>query len=220
MFQHFSTAHVIFLAEHMLETLKLVGLAMLCGCPGGLVIAALLRSKIALLRNLAEAFVYLVQGVPIVIVLFMSYYGLPRLGITLPPFLAMGVAFTLFTGAFLGEIWRSAIDSVAKGQWEAAHALGLGQMTTMLSIIGPQALRLATPPSIGFLVQLVKGTSVVSIIGITELTRAAQIVSNATFKPLPVFLVAAGFYFAINFPMTMMSRRLERRQVQSSSPTN
>lgn len=211
MFQQFTFNHVLFLGEHVLETLKLVGIATLLGFPGGMIMAALLGSRIGAIRTVADAFVYVIQGVPIVVILFMAYYGLPRIGVNLPPFLAMGVAFTLFTGAFLGEIWNSAVAAVARGQREAAHALGLSPATTMIAIIIPQAVRIAIPPTIGFLVQLVKGTSVVSIIGITELTRAAQIVSNATFKPLPVFLVAAAFYFAINFPMTMFSRWLERR---------
>lgn len=220
MFQQFTFAHVLFLAEHVLATLKLVALAVACGCPGGILVALFLRSSITPVRWLAESFVYVIQGVPIVIVLFMTYYGLPRLGLDIPPFLAMGLAFTLFTGAFLGEIWRSSINAVAKGQWEACHAIGLSRWTTMVSIIGPQALGIATPPTIGFLVQLIKGTSVASIVGISELTRAAQIVSNATFKPLPVFLVAAAFYFAVNFPMTMLSRWLEHRRNAQARPTN
>ncbi|GLQ12057.1 ABC transporter permease [Devosia yakushimensis] len=211
MFQQFTFNHVLFLAQSTLVTLQLVGIALAGGAVGSAIITAMLISPIRPIRWLAELFVFIIQGTPIIVTLFMAYYGLPMMGLNLDQTWSMTFAFAIFTSAFLGEIWRSSLAAVPKGQWESAHALGLSWRTTMGSIIVPQAMRIAIPPSIGFLVQLVKGTSVVSIIGIAELTRAAQIVSNATFKPLPVFLTAAAFYFAINFPLTMLSRHLERR---------
>lgn len=214
MFQDFTSKHVLFLVEHVSITLQLVAMAVAFGFVGSLAITALLRAPIRPLRWLAEGFVYIIQGTPIIIILFMTYFGLPRLGLSLPAFTAMAIAFMVFTSAFLGEIWRSSLDAVPRGQWEAVHSLGLGRVAGLVSIIAPQALRIATPPTIGFLVQLVKGTSVVSVIGITELTRAGQIVSNATFKPLPVFIVVAVLYFAINFPLTLLSRRLEKRMAR------
>ncbi len=211
MFQQFTFNHVIFLAQSTLVTLQLVGLAIIGGAIGSTIVTTLLLSRFAPLRWIANAFVYLIQGTPIIVVLFMAYYGLPMMGANVEPTFAMTFAFGIFSSAFMGEIWRSSLAAVPKGQWEASHALGLGAAATFGSIIIPQAIRIGIPPSIGFLVQLVKGTSVVSIIGVTELTRSAQIVSNATFKPLPVFLTAAAFYFAINFPLTLLSRYLERR---------
>ncbi|WP_454703026.1 amino acid ABC transporter permease [Agrobacterium burrii] len=211
MFQQFSFAHVLLLAQGALVTLELVGLAAIGGLIGSTIVTAMLLSRFAPIRWVANTFVYLIQGTPIVVVLFMAYYGLPMFGFEVEPTYAMIFAFGIFTSAFLGEIWRSSLAAVPKGQWEAAHAIGLTRATTLGSIIAPQAVRIAIPPTIGFIVQVVKGTSVVSIIGVTELTRTAQIVSNATFKPLPVFLTAAAFYFAINFPLTLLSRHLEGR---------
>lgn len=211
MFQQFTFNHVIFLAQSTLVTLQLVGLAIVGGAIGSTIVTTLLMARFAPLRWIANAFVYLIQGTPIIVVLFMAYYGLPMAGINIEPTFAMIFAFGIFSSAFMGEIWRSSLAAVPKGQWEASHALGLGTAAALGSIIIPQAVRIGIPPTIGFLMQLVKGTSVVSIIGVTELTRSAQIVSNATFKPLPVFLTAAAFYFAINFPLTLLSRYLERR---------
>jgi polar amino acid transport system permease protein len=211
MFQAFTFAHVIFMAQAVLVTLQLVAIAMVGGAVGSALVTAMLISKLRVVRWIASGLVYVVQGTPIIVVLFVIYFGLPRIGINVDTFVAMAFAFTVFTSAFLGEVWRGSIAAVPKGQWESAHALGLSQSATLTKIIIPQAVRIAIPPSIGFLVQLVKGTSVVSIIGISELTRAAQIVSNSTFKPLPVFAIAALFYFAINFPLTSLSRYLEHR---------
>lgn len=211
MFQQFTFGHVLFMASGALVTLQLVALALAGGIIGSTLVAAMLLSRFRVLRWIAGFYIYVVQGTPILVVLFMTYFGLPRLGLVVDPFVAMGFAFTIFTSAFMGEIWRGSIAAVPRGQWESAHALGLKASTTLLLVIVPQALRIAIPPTIGFIVQLVKGTSVVAIVGISELTRDAQIVSNATFKPLPVFAVAALFYFAINFPLTSLSRYLERK---------
>jgi len=211
MFQPLTFAHVWFMSQGLLVTFQLVGLALTGGLAGSVIVTALLLSRFILLRWIANIFVYLIQGTPIIVVLFMSHYGLPKIGIHVPPATAMILAFGIFTSAFMGEIWRSSLRAVPKGQWDASRTLGLTPMTILVLVILPQAIRIAIPPSIGFVVQLVKATSVVAIIGVSELTRAAQIVSNATFKPLPVFLIAAAFYFAINFPLTLLSRHLEAR---------
>jgi polar amino acid transport system permease protein len=144
-------------------------------------------------------------------VLFLAYYGLSILGFELPPVVAAGAALTLYSGAYLGDIWRGAIEAVPRTQWEASAALALHRLQQLRLVILPQALRLAVPPTVGFLVQVVKNTSITSIIGFVELTRAGQLVNNATFQPFAVFAAVAVIYFLLCYPLTWASRRLEAR---------
>jgi polar amino acid transport system permease protein len=143
--------------------------------------------------------------------LFLAYFGAAFAGLNVPPLAAAAVAFTLYASAFFGDIWRGAIEGVPSGQWEAASALGLRRLTALRLVIVPQAIRPAIPPTVGFVVQLVKNTALASIIGFRELTRAGQIVSNVTFQPLAVFLTVAVLYFIICYPISLASRRLEVR---------
>ena len=121
------------------------------------------------------------------------------------------LALTLHASAFLGEIWRGCIEAVPPGQREAATALGLTYRHRMGSVILPQAARIAVAPTVGFLVQLIKGTSLASIIGFTELTRAGQVLNNATFRPFLIFGIVAAIYFALCWPLSLLASRLERR---------
>ena len=144
--------------------------------------------------------------------LFLVYYGISVLfGVRLDPWPAVTLAFTCYAAAFLGEIWRGCIQSIPAGQWDAARALGLGWGVTMAKIVLPQALRISIPATIGFLVQLVKGTSIAAIIGFVELTRAGQLIVNVTFQPMTVYPIIALLYFAICWPLSLLSRRLEKR---------
>jgi polar amino acid transport system permease protein len=124
---------------------------------------------------------------------------------------AAAIGLTLYSSAFLGEIWRGCIQAVPQVQWEAARALALGRWLQLRLVILPQALRVAIPPTVGFMVQILKGTSLASIIGFMELTRAAQIVNNATFRPFIVYALVAALYFILCWPLSLASRKLERR---------
>ena len=158
------------------------------------------------------------QGTPLLLQLFLIFFGLPMLGVEVSPLLAAGLALTLYASAFLAEIWRGCVDAIPRGQWDASASLGMTFVIRMRLVILPQALKIAVPPTVGFLVQLVKSTALASIVGFDELTRSAQIVANATFLPLQIYGLAALIYFAICYPLTLASRRLERHlQVQSHS---
>ena len=124
---------------------------------------------------------------------------------------AAAIGLTLHAAAFLGEIWRGGIQAVPRGQTEAAEALGLNYFSRLQCVVLPQAMRLSLAPTIGFLVQLIKGTSLAAIIGFVELSRAAQMVSSITYKPLLAYGLAAACYFAICFPLSRYSARLEAR---------
>jgi len=141
------------------------------------------------------------------------------LGISAAASFGAALGLALYASAFLGEIWRGCIQAVPREQWEAARALALGYRSQLRFVILPQAARIALPPTTGFLVQLLKGTSLASIIGFTELTRAAAIVNNATFRPLLVYATVAGLYFALCWPLSMLSNYLERRLERAGART-
>ena len=165
--------------------------------------------------RIVHLYIELLQGTPLLLQLFLVFFGLPLLGIEVSPLLAAGVALTLYASAFLAEIWRGCVDAIPRGQWDASASLGMKFLTQMRYVILPQALHIAVPPTVGFLVQLVKSTALASIVGFNELTRAGQIVANATFQPFPIYGLVAIIYFAMCYPLTLSARMLERRLARS-----
>jgi len=181
---------------------------------GGLVGIALLIARIARLRGadvLVGGYVQLFQGTPLLMQLFLAYFGLGLFGINVSPWVAAALALTFYTSAFLTEIWRGCVASVHKGQWEASAALALSLREQLRFVIGPQALRVAVPPTVGFLVQVIKGTALASVIGFVELTKAGTMITNATFRPFTVYACLALMYFALCFPVSAWSKSLERK---------
>lgn len=181
---------------------------------GGVVALALLLARLAQWRGAERGvslYVQLFQGTPLLMQLFLAYFGLALFGINVPAWLAAGLALTLYTSAFLAEIWRGCVAAVPKGQWEAAASLAMSFGETVRHVIGPQALRIAVPPTVGFLVQVIKGTALASVIGFIELTKAGTMITNATFRPFTVYACVALMYFALCWPISAWSRRLERK---------
>lgn len=177
----------------------------------GATIALLRISSNRWARYFAIFYIQLFQGTPLLLQLFLVFFGSDMLGIGLGPWVAATLGLSLNAGAFLGEIWRGALQAVPRAQREAASALGLHYLPLMRHVILPQALRIATAPTVGFLVNLVKSTSLAAVIGFVELTRAAQLLNNATFRPFTLFATVAVLYFLLCWPLTLASRRLERR---------
>jgi len=178
----------------------------------GLIVALLRVSPFRLLRLLGTFYVTVVQGVPLLAWLFVFFFGLPILwGVQVSAWIAAMVAFSIYAGAFLGEIWRGCLQAIPRQQWEAGASLGLGFGQQLRYIIVPQAVRIAIPPTVGFLVQLIKNTSLAAVIGFVELTREGQLTNATTFRPFTVYIVVAAIYFAMCFPLTQLSRRLEWR---------
>ncbi len=211
MIREFSSTDVLFIVMAVRWTLILSAVAFLGGALGGLAIALARTSGSKLLRRVSAGFIQVFQGTPLLMQLFLVYFGLAVIGLPIDPLLAAAVALTLHASAYLGEIWRGSIEAVPSGQTEAATALALSYPHRMRHVVLPQAMRIATAPTVGFLVQLIKGTSLASIIGFTELTRAGQIINNATFKPFLVFGTVAALYFILCWPLSLMARRLEAR---------
>ena len=192
-------------------TLLLSAVAFLGGGTAALVLLLLRYARPELGARLVYFYIELLQGTPLLLQLFLVFFGLPLLGVDVSPLLAAGLALTLYAGAFLAEIWRGCVDAIPRGQWEASAALGLNFLSQMRDVILPQALRIAVPPTVGFLVQLVKATALSSIVGFNDLTRAGTIVTNATFRPFLVYGLVALIYFAMCYPLTLCARMLERK---------
>ena len=205
------TNHLLYLLIAAQWTVVLSLIAFAGGSVLGLAIALMRVSKLAVLRGLASGYIQLIQGTPLLILLFLSYFGLGIVGLKLVPLVAAGISFTLYAGAFLGEIWRGCIEAVPKTQWEASDCLGLNAFQQYAYVVLPQAMRIAIPPTVGFLVQIVKNTSLASVIGFVELARAGQIVNNSTFEPFVIFTAVAVIYFVLCYPLSVAARTLERR---------
>jgi len=202
---------LLFLPYAARWTVVLSASAFLGGGMVGLAIALMRVSGAWALRWFAIGYIRVFQGTPLLLQLFLVFFGGDMLGIGLGAYASAVLGLSLNAGAFLGEIWRGSIQAVPPGQAEAARALGLGYAARMLRVVGPQALRLATAPTVGFLVNLVKSTSLAAVIGFVELTRAGQLLNNATFRPFAIFGTVALIYFLLCWPLTLASRGLEQR---------
>ncbi|MEO7223549.1 MAG: amino acid ABC transporter permease [Devosia sp.] len=211
MIRNFSIAELPYLLQAAGATIALTLSAMLLGGLVGTVLALGRVSNWPAARTLVAGYIATIQGIPVLILLFMSYFGIGRLGFDVHPILAAILSLSIYSSAYLGDIWRGAIQSVSRHQWEASASLALSRAQQYVYVIIPQAIRIALPPTVGFLVQLVKNTSVVSIVGVVELARAGQLINNATFQPFQVFVTIAAMYFVICYPLSWVSRRLEAR---------
>ncbi|VTU23042.1 amino acid ABC transporter permease [Variovorax sp. RA8] len=191
-----------------------VVLSLIAFVGGGLVGGLLLFLRLSggpLADRLIGLYVQLFQGTPLLMQLFLAYFGIALLGIEVSAWTAASVALTLYTSAFLTEIWRGCVAAIPKGQWEASGSLALSFGEQMRHVILPQAKRIAIAPTVGFLVQVIKGTALASVIGFVELTKAGSMISNATFKPFVVFSCVALLYFALCFPVSLYAKNLERK---------
>lgn len=212
MIQSFGWPSVIFLLHGLLWT---VGLSLITFVSGGIfgLLFALGRSLgPRWLKLLIAGYIQLVQATPLLILLFLAFYGLSFAGLYFPPFAAAAISLTIYATAFLADIWRGCIESIPRTQWEAADALALSGPQKLTHVILPQAFRISLGPTAGFMVQIVKNTSVTALIGFVELTRAGQLLNNMTFQPFHVFLTVAGLYFVVCFPLSWLSERLKERK--------
>ena len=180
------------------------------GLVGGLLLFFRLRAGKWLDRAIS-VYVQLFQGTPLLMQLFLAYFGIALMGVDVSAWTAATVALTLYTSAYLTEIWRGCVASIPKGQWEASSSLALSFGEQLRHVVLPQAVKIATAPTVGFLVQVVKGTALASVIGFVELTKAGSMISNATFQPFVVFSCVALLYFALCFPISLYAKHLERK---------
>ncbi|KVG64610.1 amino acid ABC transporter permease [Burkholderia cenocepacia] len=192
-------------------TLKFAVSSMMLGLLAGLAIAVVRIGGNRIAAGIAQGYVSVMRGTPLLVQMFVVYYGLPDLGITLDPTTAGIFTLTLNAAAYLSESMRGAILGIGRGQWAAAHSLGLTHVQTLRYVICPQALRLAVPSLGNTLISLIKDTSLVSVITVTELLRSTQEVIAATFQPLPLYLAAAAIYWVLSTLLSRLQGRVESR---------
>ncbi|MEG4343319.1 amino acid ABC transporter permease [Microcoleus sp. A003_D6] len=164
------------------------------------------------IKGLSLIYIEFFQGTPLLLQLFLAFFGTSVVfGINLSPLVAATIALTAFTSSFLADIWRGSIEAVPAGQWEAASALGFGYSKQLELIVLPQALKMSIAPTVGFLVQVIKGTSLASVIGFSEISRVASEINNVTLNSLLVFSIAGLIYFILCYPLSLWSQRLEKQ---------
>ncbi len=208
----FTTADIL---RQLLLSLRWTVLLSLIAFAGGGLLALLLTvlnfSGQRAVKTVIRWYVQIFQGTPLLMQLFLAFFGLALLGIETSPWTAASVALILYSAAYLTEIWRGCIEAVPRGQSEAAASLGLSFAQRFTLVVLPQALTVAVAPTVGFLVQVVKGTALTAIIGFMDLTKTGTVIANTTFEPLKVYGLVALLYFALCFPISLASRALERR---------
>ncbi|WP_353192216.1 amino acid ABC transporter permease [Pandoraea pnomenusa] len=211
MMGNFSWTYFTYLVQSIGWTLVLSLIAFILGSAGGFLVMLARISPRRWLRLPAQVFIEAIQGIPLLILLFIVYFGLSVYGFELPAIVAAALALMVYTSAYLGDIWRGCVEAMPRAQWEAAECLSFSRWQTLRLIIIPQAIRLSLPPTIGFLVQIIKMTSLASVIGFVELTRAGQIINNSIFQPFLVFSLVGVFYFVLCYPLSRWSAALEDR---------
>ncbi|WP_204150484.1 amino acid ABC transporter permease [Leptolyngbya sp. CCY15150] len=193
-------------------TIALSAIAFVGGGLAGFLIMLLRISPNPWLRSLSILYIELFEATPLLMQLFLVFFGLSVVfDLNLSPWLSAAIALTTYSSAFLADIWRGSVEAVPHGQWDASRSLGLSYPKQLRRIILPQAIRMSIPSTVGFAVQVIKGTSLASVIGFIELTRSASSISNITFQPFLVYSIAAVIYFCLCFPLSLWSKRLEKQ---------
>jgi polar amino acid transport system permease protein len=211
MFRQFGWNEVSFIVLAAKWTLLLALIAFVGGAAGGVLVAVLRTSSNRISRWCATTFIYLVQGTPLLMQLYIWYFGINLVGLRVSAWTAVAIGMSINSSAFFGDVWRGAIQSVPKTQWDAAAALSFSYFQQLRFVIVPQALTLALPPTAGLAVQIIKSTSLAAIVGFTELTKAGQLVNSITLSPLRAFGLVAVIYFLICWPLSMLAKTVETR---------
>ncbi|MGA7789488.1 MAG: amino acid ABC transporter permease [Xanthobacteraceae bacterium] len=192
-------------------TIVLSLIAFVSGGVVGLILLFARTSRVKPLEWFSKSYIEFFQGTPLLMQLFLFFFGVALFGIEVSPLAAAWLALTFWTSAFLTEIWRGCVEAIPRGQWEASSSLALSYIEQMRYVILPQAARIAVAPTVGFSVQVIKGTALASIIGFVELTKAGTELNNATFRPFVVYSLVASIYFCLCFPLSWCAKKLEGR---------
>ena len=192
-------------------TLLFAVCSMVLGLALGAVVTLVRVLRVPGLQRVAAVYVSAMRGTPLLVQVFIVYYGLPSVGIEFTPITAGILALTLNVAAYLSESLRGAVLGVTQGQWLAGTSLGLTRVQTLRHVVGPQALRSAVPSLANSLISLIKDTSLVSVIAVTELMLATKELISTTFQPFPLYLAAAGIYWVLSLAFEQVQKRLEAR---------
>jgi len=207
----FTLIQMEYLLKGMGWTIVLSLISFILGSMGGFGVMLARVSRFASVRFISSVFIQIIQGIPLLVLLFIVYFGVGIFGLNVLPLTAASIALMIYVSAFLGEIWSGSVESIQKTQWEASECLGLSRWQSLLLVIIPQAVKLSLPSTVGFLVQVIKSTSLASIVGFVELTRAGQIINNSLFQPFLVFALVGLLYFCLCYPLSLWSRIMERK---------
>lgn len=216
MIRPFGLGDLIFMLLAVRWTILLAFVSLIGGSVLGLIVALMRSSDSRILKGIALVYIRINQGTPLLLQMFVAFFGADIFGVSTDAFTAATIALSVNSSAFLGDIWRGSIQSVPRGQIEAARALGLPYRWYMQDVVLPQAVRISVPPTVGFLVHHVKSTSLAALIGYVELTRAGHLVNATAFQPFLIFGTIGAIYFALCWPLSLASRRLELRLARSS----
>ncbi|MDB9524700.1 amino acid ABC transporter permease [Oscillatoria sp. CS-180] len=211
--QDFTLAQIV--TNLLIATRWTIALSAIAFVGGGIVGFLLMLMRISpnpIIKGISTLYIEFFEATPLLMQLFLVFFGISVLfGWNLSAWAAASIALTTYTSAYLADIWRGSVEAVPLGQWEASRALGMKYFQQLIKVILPQAVRLSIPSTVGFAVQVIKGTSLASVIGFIELTRSASSISNVTFQPFLVYSFAAVIYFCLCFPLSLWSKRLESR---------
>ncbi|MFM1653258.1 amino acid ABC transporter permease [Brevibacillus sp. B_LB10_24] len=210
----YNPAHLAFLLDGFLVTLKVAFLSIVLSFAIGIIVGTLRFTQIPVVSHILAVTVELVRNLPLLLIIFFTYFALPEVGLKLEKFYAAILALVIFESAMLSEIVRSGLNSVEKGQIEAARSSGLSNVQTLWHIVLPQALKRMVPPIVSQFIALLKDTSLAVVISLPELMNHAQILNGHNINyVIPVFLMVAVMYFVVNYALSILSRRLENRHV-------
>lgn len=194
-------------------TLYICTVSAVIGTILGLIVGAARSSPVRILRWASAVYTNFIRGIPILIILLFMYFSMPLLfpAATFSRGFTAIVGLSIYAGAYMAEIFRGSIEAIPRGQLEAAEALGMHYFHKMRYVVLPQAMKIAVPPGIGFLIALVKASSLVSVIGYIDLTKSGKIVTTLNQEPLTTFIIVAALYFVISYPISLLGRWYERR---------
>lgn len=210
-----TSGQLLFLFKGFGGTLVLSVLTFVFGGSLGFVVSLMKVSDRWWVRTVASTYISGLQGLPLLVLMGLAFYGPNIWGITLKPLVAAVLALMFYAAAYFAEIWQGCIKSVPKSQWEAAECLGMSRVQRMRLVILPQAVKISLPPTVGFMVQIVKNTSIASlVVGYAELAYNSKILNNSTFQPFLYFGLAALLYFVICYPLSVLSKKMESRLIQ------
>ena len=192
-------------------TIPLTAISFVLGLALALLVALMRLSRVRVVSGLARGYVSLIRGTPLLLQLFIIFYGLPTFGLTIDPFPSAVIAFTLNVAGYASEVVRASILAVPRGQWEAASSIGMDYATTLRRVVLPQATRVAVPPLSNTLISLVKDTSLASTILVPEILRKAQEIAAPSFQFFTLYTVAAIYYWVVCLVLSVAQTRMERR---------
>jgi polar amino acid transport system permease protein len=200
-----------YLAKGAVQTIWMAALAISIGSLAGLVLGLAAGSKSRVMRGAIDTFIFLTRGIPVLVLMFITYYAFPAVGYRVSSFAAVTVALTFYAAAFYTDVMRGALAAVPRGQLEAARSLGIARIPTVFHILLPQAMKSSIPPWLNTSIVMVKSTSYAAIVGAWELTYAAKEVVERTLATFEIFGAVMAAYFIICYPMSLLSRHLEKR---------